>query len=119
MMCWVVFFGAAFSLTVMRKYRINYIYLIRMKSHSRINQNQIINFALVIFTLWIICLYFTYLALAFNIIKFYYFPFIIVVTSVAVIILPYKTLYWSYRYEILFSILKCFFPFGIFIFFIF
>lgn len=83
-----------------------------MKSHSRINQNQIINFALVILTAWIVCLFFTYLCLAFDITKYYYFPLLILITSVMIMFWPFKHFYAGYRYEILFSLFKTFFPFG-------
>ena len=113
--CFLTFFGTAFSLQVMRKYRINYIYLIRMKSYSRINQYQIINFAIVFFTLWAIFLYLTYLSLTFDISKIYLFPLLILLTTVLVFIWPFSHFYGDYRFEILFSIFKCFFPFGKFV----
>jgi len=83
-----------------------------MKSHSRINQNQIVNFALVILTGWCVCLYLTYLSLNFDITKFYYFPFLILLTSTLIFLWPFKHFYASYRYEIIYSIIKSCFPFG-------
>jgi len=83
-----------------------------MKSFSRINQNHINIFALVLMTLFCLCFFLHYLSLSFDLDNYYIFPLIILVLTTLLFAWPFKHFYSSYRFEIFFSMLKSCFPFG-------
>jgi len=111
-MVFLMFFGTAINLMIMRQYGINYIYLLNIVSYSSLNYRQIINFGLVVFTYWCVCLTLTYISLNYGVTPFYIYPISVLVVSLLILIWPFQNFYYAYRYQIFVSTLKCLLPFG-------
>ena len=108
------YFGIAFNIYILKKFRINYIYILEVNPANRLNTVQFLKGGLFMFSVWLICLFFHKLTISFEFFGKIYsvFPLIILCFIFIFIFLPFRCLYINFRKGLINVLFKNFFPLG-------
>ena len=106
--------GVGIVLYILRKYRINYIYIFDINSKSSLGPGEIFQNGMLFLSLWNILLVCAKLSINFNFFNSNYalFSFIVNIIMVTLIFLPYHILYYTFRKGIISTFIHNLVPYG-------
>ena len=106
--------GVGICLYILRKYRINYIYIFDINSKSSLGPGEMFQNGMLFLSLWNILLVCAKLSINFNFFNSNYalFSFIVNIMMVILIFLPYHILYYTFRKGIITTFIHNLVPYG-------
>ena len=106
--------GVGFVVAILKKYRINYVYILEIDPKARLGSSEMFKNGLMMLTVWMIIILMFRLALNFGFFynKFTLFALLINLFLVVFLFLPFHILYYSFRKGVIKVLIRNFFPIG-------
>ncbi len=109
-----IMMGIGLNIEILRKYRINYIYIFEIDPDSRLGSAEMFQNAFLMLTIWMICLVLSKLTLCFNFFQSEYSLFSLILNCLLILFLflPFHCMYYSFRRGVIQTLIRNFFPIG-------
>ena len=106
--------GCGLVISVLQKYRINYIYILDIDLKSRLGPAELFQNGFMLLAIWMIILLFMKLSLTFDFFGGYFAMFALILNGLLIIFLffPFHIMYYSFRKGIITVLIRNFFPIG-------
>lgn len=106
--------GVGVVVAILRKYRINYVYILEIDLKSRLGPSELFQNGFMMLAIWMIILLLMKLSLNFNYFGGQYALFSLILNGLLVVFLflPFHIMYYSFRKGIVKVLIRNFFPFG-------
>ena len=106
--------GCGCVIAILKKYRINYVYILEIDLKSRLGPSELFQNAFMMLAVWMIILLLMKLSLSFDFFGGQYTLFALLLNGFLVIFLflPFHVMYYSFRRGIVNVLIRNFFPFG-------
>ena len=110
----ITFFGVAINLFILKKFKINYIYIFEVEPKLRLGSTELLEFSLFLLSLW--CIFMLCAKIVYNYTTFgnYYFifPLLIIIFLFIFLLIPINFMYYDFRKGIIKTFIRNLFPFG-------
>ena len=110
----LAFFGASLNLYILKKYKINYLYIFEVEPKKKIGSTNILEFSLLLLTFW--CFFMLCAKIVYNYKifgnEYYLFPLLIIIILFLILLIPLNIIYYDFRKGIIITFIKNLFPFG-------
>ena len=106
--------GVGVNIEILRKYRINYIYIFEIDPDSRLGSAEMFQNSFLMLSCWMICLVLTKLTLCFGFFSSQYSLFSLILNCSLILFLffPFHCMYYSFRRGVIITLIRNFFPIG-------
>ena len=106
--------GCGFVVSILQKYRINYVYILEIDLKSRLGGHDLYKNGFLLLTLWISILLLMKLSLNFGFFGGHYALFSLILNSLLILFLflPFHIMYFGFRKGIIKVLIRNFFPIG-------
>ena len=107
-------FGCGCVIAILKKYRINYVYILEIDLKARLGSSELFQNAFMMLAIWMIILLLMILSLNYDFFGGQYALFALLLNGFLVIFLflPFHIMYYSFRKGIVKVLIRNFFPFG-------
>ena len=109
-----IMMGVGVNIEILRKYRINYIYIFEIDPDSRLGSAEMFQNSFLMLSCWMICLVLTKLTLCFGFFSSQYSLFSLIINCSLILFLffPFHCMYYSFRRGVIITLIRNFFPIG-------
>ena len=109
-----IMMGVGINIEILRKYRINYIYIFEIDPDSRLGSAEMFQNSFLMLSYWMICLVLSKLTLCFGIFSYQYSLFSLILNCSLILFLffPFHCMYYSFRRGVIITLIRNFFPIG-------
>ena len=106
--------GCGLVVSVLRKYRINYVYILEIDLKSRLGPEELYQNGFMLLAIWMLILLFMKLSLNFDFFGGHFALFALILNSILILFLflPFHIMYYSFRKGIVKVLIRNFFPIG-------
>ena len=110
----MIMLGVGINLVILRKYRINYIYIFEIDPKLRLGPGEMFQNGLLMLSVWLILIILTKLTLNFKFFGSEYSLFSLILNCLLIIFFffPFHCMYYSFRQGIIVTLIRNLFPFG-------
>ena len=110
----LIMLGVGINLVILRKYRINYIYIFEIDPKLRLGPGEMFQNALLMLSVWLVLVILTILTLNFKFFGREYSLFTLILNCLLIIFFffPFHCMYYSFRQGIIVTLIRNLFPFG-------
>ena len=110
----LTFLGVGINLYILKKYKINYLYIFEVEPKLRLGSSELLEITLFLLTFWcafMICAKIVYNYTIFGS-EYYLFPLIVTIYLFIFILIPIDFMYYDFRKGIVMTFIRNLFPFG-------
>ena len=110
----LIMLGVGINLVVLRKYRINYIYIFEIDPKLRLGPGEIFQNGLLMLSVWLILIILAKLTINFRFFDSEYSLFSLILNCLLIVFFffPFHCMYYSFRQGIIVTFIRNLFPFG-------
>ena len=110
----LAFFGVSLNLYILKKYKINYLYIFEVEPKLRLGSTELLEFSLFLLLFW--CIFMLCAKIVYNYTTFgnsyYIFPLLIIIFLFVFLLIPINFMYYDFRKGIVKTFIRNLFPFG-------
>ena len=110
----LAFFGVALNLYILKKFKINYLYIFEVEPKLRLGSTELLEFSLFLLLFW--CIFMLCAKIVYNYTTFgnnyYIFPLLIIIFLFIFLLIPFNFMYYDFRKGIVKTFIRNLFPFG-------